>query len=270
MEFEGKTALVTGKEEKILCCKYRRVFISISGSTSGIGEGIAVSFAKNGAKVVVTGRDKARLDVVVNACNKASPSGHKALGIIAELTKDEDMKRIIDETVKHFGKLDVLVNNAGRTLFSSVEDANLMKTFDMMYATNLRPFIYMSNLAIPHLVKTKGCIVNISSTSAIKPEREMLPTNVIDSGKDMVTRTFALELGPKGVRVNSVRPGWIKTPAYEKEGLVFEQMEGLKKQPIKKHGDPSDVAHCVLFLASPRSAFITGACLQTDGGLSDA
>ncbi|RWS15756.1 dehydrogenase/reductase-like protein [Dinothrombium tinctorium] len=251
MEFENKVVLVTG-------------------SSSGIGEQIALDFAKNGAKVVVTGRNQERVEAVRNKCSQISPNQQRAIGVIADLTDDSEMRKLIESTIIEFGQLDVLVNNAGTVKFVAVDDPSLITACDAQYRNNLRPYIYLSNLAIPHLIKTKGCIVNISSTSALKPEPEMLPINVIDAGKDMVTRSMALELGPKGVRVNSVQPGWIKTPMYEKEGLVFEELEGFAKQPLKKVGLPEDVSHCVLFLASSKAAFITGTCLQTDAGLLDA
>ncbi|RWS24505.1 dehydrogenase/reductase-like protein [Leptotrombidium deliense] len=251
MDFEGKVVIVTG-------------------SSSGIGEEIAVSFAKKGAKIVLNGRNQERLQKVFDKCVHSSPTHSKPLMVIADLSVDGDLKRLLDTAISEFGKLDILINNAGESYFAPVDDPEIIDAFDKSVKNNLRPLLVLSNLAIPHLVETKGCIVNISSCMSQKPEPYMLTLSATDSSKEMITRSMALELGPKGVRVNCVRPGFIKTPAYEKSGYVFEDMEFLKKQPIQKHGGPEDVANAVLFLASPESAFITGTCIQVDGGVTDA
>ncbi|RWS22847.1 3-oxoacyl-acyl-carrier-protein reductase-like protein [Leptotrombidium deliense] len=250
MEFEGKVVLVTG-------------------STSGIGEEIVSVFAANGAKVVVTGRDQTRLNNVLQKCEKLAQGKQKPFGFIADITKDEECNKLIDATIKHFGKLDILVNNAGVSQFAAVGDPSLLKAFDDTLAVNVRPTIHLSNLAVPYLTETKGCIVNITSFKAQKPSIMMLPLCATDAAKEMITKSMALELGPKGVRVNCVRAGFIKTPAYENSGYSFEDVMKSVKQSLDKYGAPEDVAHCVLFLCSEKSAFITGTCLQADGGVSD-
>ncbi|RWS27342.1 L-xylulose reductase-like protein [Leptotrombidium deliense] len=248
MEFDGKVVIVTG-------------------STSGNGEHTAIKFAENGAKVVITGRNEQRMQNVVKRCDEVSPKGYKAFGVIADITKEEDCERLINSTVEHYGKLDILVNNAGCAPFGPLEDPKLLSYLDETINVNIRPTVRLSLLAIPHLVATKGNIVNMSSFGAKKPAASMLPLCTTDAAREMITRVMALELGQKGVRVNCVRPGFIKTPVYEAYGFSFEELMKSVKQPLQKLGSPLDVAHCILFLASEKSSFITGSCLTTDGGI---
>ena len=142
--------------------------ILITGSSSGIGAVAAEEFSKAGGQVV-NGRDAQKLTEVGKQCLKVSPKGLKPLEIVADITKEEDCKRLIDSTIKAFGKLDVLVNNAGRGGNTSVDDPNILKTFDELMNLNLRSVVVLTQLSAKHLEKTKGNIINISSGLGLRP-----------------------------------------------------------------------------------------------------
>jgi len=255
LNFEGKVILVTG-------------------SSSGIGEAIAVLFAQLGGRVVVTGRNEARIQGVVEKCLKISPKQLKPLAVVADLTVDEDIHRLIKETIDEWGQIDVLINSAGAARRCPVGDPNSVDVFDFAIKTELRSAFVVSNLAVPHLIKSKGVIVNIGAP--LKPYPGFGPGMIAKAGIEMMTKALALELGPKGVRVNSVSPGMIDTPWAAAMGLPADDLktmsEGMKAfaetLPVPRMGQPADVAAAVVFLASNNSAYITGSSLPVDGGVA--
>ena len=143
--------------------------VLITGSTSGIGAVTAVEFARLGAQVVVTGRRKDRVSAVAKQCAEASPTGAKALEVVADVTNDDDCRRLVADTIKTFKKLDILVNNAGRGVVSSIRDGDILDKYELIMNTNLRSVVRLTHLCVEHLEKTKGNIVNMSSLLALKP-----------------------------------------------------------------------------------------------------
>jgi NAD(P)-dependent dehydrogenase (short-subunit alcohol dehydrogenase family) len=143
--------------------------ILITGSSSGIGAGIAEEFSKAGAQVVITGRNANNLSEVGKQCLKVSPKGLKPLQVVADVSKEEDCKRLIDTTIEKFGKLDVLVNNAGKGHITPIEDTKILEKFDDLMNANLRSVVNLTQLSVKHLEKTKGNIINISSVAGITP-----------------------------------------------------------------------------------------------------
>lgn len=143
--------------------------VIITGSSSGIGAVTAVEFSKAKAQVVITGRNAEKLSEVRKLCLEASPNNLVPLEIVADVSKEEDCKRIIDLTIQKFGRLDILVNNAGRGAYSSVQDAKILEIFDELINLNLRSVICLTQLSVEHLEKTKGNIVNISSVAGLIP-----------------------------------------------------------------------------------------------------
>ena len=149
-DFEGKVVLITG-------------------SSSGIGAATAVQFAKAGANVVVTGRNADRVKAVAKQCRKVSPKKANPLEVLADITKREDLRRLVETTIKTFGRLDILVNNAGFGVLASVTDPEYMDKFQNALDINLNSVVYLTHLSVEHLEKTKGNIINISSVAAIRP-----------------------------------------------------------------------------------------------------
>jgi NAD(P)-dependent dehydrogenase (short-subunit alcohol dehydrogenase family) len=143
--------------------------VIVTGSSSGIGEAIAIHLSQLGAQLVITGRNEDNVKRVAKQCLSVSPKGLKPLQVIADITKDEDAKRLIETTAKEFGKIDVLVNNAGAGWLTIITDPNVMENYEQVMKIDLRAVVYLVHLAIPYLEKTKGNIVNISSVGAIKP-----------------------------------------------------------------------------------------------------
>ena len=146
------------------------MFCLFIGSSSGIGEGIAIHLSSLGANITITGRNVERLKRVGERCRQSSSSSSaKVLEIIGDVSKEEDAARLLNKTIETFGKLDVLVNNAGAYQIASIWDDNYMQNYDMMFHINVRSVVHLTKLAIPYLAKTHGNIVNVSSVSAQKP-----------------------------------------------------------------------------------------------------
>jgi len=225
-----------------------------------------------GANVVVTGRNGDNVKRVANICQSVSPKGLKALEVIADITNDDDAKNLIDSTVNEFGKIDVLVNNAGAGWLTSIYDNNLMDNYEKIMRIDLRSVVYLSHLAVPYLEKTKGNIVNISSGAGLKPFIGFMVYCMAKSALDMFTKCLAIELGPKGVRVNSLNSGVVKTNFVTTMGLDQEKVDKMYEKtaietPLRIVGEPQDIANSVAFLASNDASFITGITMVVDGGI---
>ena len=142
--------------------------VLITGSSSGIGAATAVQFSRAGANVVVTGRRADKVSEVAKECLKVSPKQSKALEVVADVTKPEDLRRLVDTTVKHFGKLDVLVNNAGAGVAANINDKNFYDNYLKVMQINLNSVVYLTHICVEHLEKTKGNIINISSLAGMR------------------------------------------------------------------------------------------------------
>lgn len=178
--------------------------IIVTGASSGIGAATATYLTQLGATVVLTGRNIENLNKVGAECKAIGKQ--KPLLIVADVTNLDDNSRVIDETIKKFGRLDVLVNNAGKGQNGTIETTSL-EQFDDIMDTNLRSVYHLTKLAVPHLIKTKGNIVNVSSVAGTRAFANSLSYCISKAALDQFTRCVALELAPKQVRVNSVNPG---------------------------------------------------------------
>ncbi|RWS24062.1 tropinone reductase 2-like protein [Leptotrombidium deliense] len=249
--------------------KMQKVVI-VTGSTSGIGRETAIRFARLNYHIVVNGRRAELVNEVVNECQSAS--NVKSIGVIADVTKAEDAKRLIDNAIEAFGRIDVLVNNAGVVALTTINDENIIDVYDKIMNTNLRAVIQLCHLSVPHLEKTKGCIVNVSSVAGLNPSDRFAMYNVSKAALDMFTKCLALELGPKGIRVNSINPAYIKTDfGVTNLGASREMMAAFEEiirnnYPLRRVGEAEDVAKGILFLSSEDASFTTGDCLVIDGG----
>lgn len=184
MDFTGKTVIVTG-------------------ASSGIGAQAAREFAKLGANVTLSGRNVENLQEVAKEC---SADGSKTLVIAGDVADLENAKKIIEETIKKFSQIDVLVNNAGVLEVGTIENTSI-EQYDRVMNTNVRAIYHLTMLAVPHLIAMQGNIVNISSVNGIRSFPGVLAYNISKAALDQFTRCVALELAPKNVRVNSVNPG---------------------------------------------------------------
>jgi len=239
----------------------------ITGASSGIGAATAKLFAQRGASLVLTGRNQENLEKVASAC--ASAAG-KPLTIIANLDQEKEVENIVKETVDKMGSLDILVNNAGILEMGTIENSSL-EQYDKIMNTNVRAIYQLTMLAVPHLIKTQGCIVNVSSVNGLRSFPGVLAYNISKSALDQLTRCVALELAPKKVRVNSVNPGVIITDLQRRGGLNEESYAKFLERSKETHalgrpGEAEEVAESIAFLASDAASFTTGVTLPVDGG----
>jgi len=243
--------------------------VLITGASSGIGAGAAEYFAKLGATLALTGRNADNLNKTIENCVTAEGTP-RPLPIIGDITIESDAKMIIEKVIQTFGKLNVLINNAGILDRGTIETTSL-EQYDKVMNTNVRSLYYLTMLAVPHLIATKGNVVNVSSVNGIRSFPGVLAYNISKSAVDQFTRCVALELAPKGVRVNSINPGVIITDIHRRGGLNDEEYEIFLEHSRTTHalgrpGNVEETAAAIAFLASDLASFITAIQLPVDGG----
>jgi NAD(P)-dependent dehydrogenase (short-subunit alcohol dehydrogenase family) len=239
--------------------------VIITGGTSGIGRAAALGFAKQGAKVIITGRRAGPL--------KEAMSDHPNIaGFTADVSLAADAARTINETLNAWGRVDVLVNNAGAGAILPMADATAEKIAGIFAVNVLGPSL-LAAAALPYLAASKGSIVNVSSTLGHKPTAGLSHYAASKAALDHLTRCWALELAPHGVRVNAVAAGPTETGALTgMMGLSPEQAQAVKERereriPLKRRGNPEEVARWIVSLADPASEWVTGQVITVDGGL---
>lgn len=244
--FSGKTALVTG-------------------GGAGIGLSIALSLALEGADVIVTGRSESSLAGATSAHNNITT-------IVADVGKSPDVARIVEHISKDFGRLDILINNAGMAPVTVLADQTLTE-FDDVFNINVRAVVDLSSRALPLLKASKGSIINISSAVASRPLPGMSVYCASKAALRTLTFVWAKELAKDGIRVNSVAVGPVETSIYEKTELSDHAAQAHKAHvtqlvPLGRFGIPQDIASAVAYLASDDACFITGSDIAVDGGFS--
>jgi NAD(P)-dependent dehydrogenase (short-subunit alcohol dehydrogenase family) len=240
--------------------------VLVTGGSTGIGAAVALQLAQAGAKVVITGRHEATL--------RASASRHPAISyVVADIARPGDVARSLDEVRTRFGRLDVLINNAGILEMVALADASaehVRRTFE----TNVEGLIETTRAALPLLRKSKGAIINLATTIADQPFANMSVYCASKAAVLALTRSWAQELAPDGIRVNAVSPGPIETPMFspEKLGIDATSLERLGSSvlgmvPMRRFGKPEEVAQVIAFLASPASSYVSGAQYTVGGGM---
>lgn len=242
--------------------------VIVTGASSGIGAATAVSFAGQGANVVLVARNQAKLDNVTSLCFEA---GKKPLVINADVVKEEDAKRVIEETLKAYGKIDVLVNNAGKNTTVTFGSQDTMAALDDVMTLNYRAVVHLTYLALPYLLQSQGNIINVSSIASTKTFPNGWAYCPSKAAVDSFTKSLALELGPKGVRVNAVNPGPVKTDIIDNMGIpgsvsdkVWESMKAMTA--LHRVSETQEVADVILFLASDKARGVTASRWITDNG----
>ena len=234
----------------------------VTGAGAGIGRAIADMFAGAGAAVVVSDLNREAAEAVATAI---AQEGGKAAGVACNVTKEDDLKSVVQAAVDRFGGLTILVNNAG---------GGGPKPFDMpmddfrrAYELNVFSAFRLCQLAAPHMEKAGGgAILNITSMSGENRNRRMASYGSSKAAQSHLTRNIAFDLGPKNIRVNAVAPGATRTAALE--SVLTPEIEAamLKHTPLKRIGEPADMAHAALFLCSPAASWISGQVLTVSGG----
>ena len=234
----------------------------VTGASRGIGRAIAETFVREGARVVICGR---RAETLEQTAREIGPA---VMPIVCHVGRSEQIKAMVDTVTREFGRIDVLVNNAGTNVAQmpclEVDEG----MFDKMIEINLKSAFRLTQLIAPGMCgRGSGSIVNISSISGVRPQYEGLLYSMTKAALIMMTQSYALELGPRGVRVNAIAPGLIQTVMseyYWKDEARREKR--IENQPIRHLGQPIEIADVAALLASDRSSFITGQTLVVDGG----
>ena len=239
--------------------------VMVTGATSGIGRAVAKRFASASDRVIAIGRDRSALQEVAG---DIADSGGESIAL--DVTNDAEVRTAFEQTMNRTARLDVLVNAAGHISSGSIENTSLA-AWDAMMNVNLRSVFQLMQLAAPHLIETKGNIVNISSVTGLRSFPGVLAYCVSKAGVDQLTRCAALELAPKGVRVNAVNPGVVVTEIHKRGGMSEGDYEKFLEHsktthPLGRVGDAHEIAELVFYLASEKAAWITGATYQIDGG----
>jgi NAD(P)-dependent dehydrogenase (short-subunit alcohol dehydrogenase family) len=239
----------------------------ITGATSGIGKAAALRFAESGALVSVVGRNESALRETVSQIEAVSGLG---LPIAVDLAEETGADRVIEQTLRHYGRLDVLVNAAGHISSGSIEDTN-RDAWDAMMNINLRAVFCLMQAATPALIESKGNIINVSSVTGLRAFPGVLAYCVSKAGLDQLTRCAALELAAKGVRVNAVNPGVVVTEIHKRGGMNEDQYSAFLERskqthPLGRVGQAREIAELIFYLSSDKASWITGATYSIDGG----
>lgn len=242
----------------------------VTGSSKGIGEGIARVFSGEGARVVVVCRTE---DAGMRVAEELGASEGRALFVQTDVTSSEAIQKMINRTIDVFGRLDILVNNAGYHLSKSVENIS-EEEWDFLINTNLRSTFLCSKYAIPHLRKTRGNIINISSMVGQVGQPNAGAYTATKGGQIAMSKGMAIDLAPDGIRVNVICPGWIQTPLVDDWFSQQDDPEKWRRYVFKQHplgriGTVEECGKAALFLACDEdSSFITGITLDVEGGIT--
>jgi NAD(P)-dependent dehydrogenase (short-subunit alcohol dehydrogenase family) len=242
----------------------------ITGASSGIGRATALLFAKNGIDVVAIGRSESELGSVRDDGRGAAGTINTHLADLLEVTQ---IDRVVSDAVDRFGRIDILVNAAGIIKNGDVESTSLDE-WDKMLNINLRTVFALMQKCLPHLENAKGNIVNVSSVTGTRAFPGVLAYCVSKAGVDQLTRCAALELAPRGIRVNAVNPGVVVTNLHKRGGMSPEDYEkfvenAANTHPLGRAGQPEEVAELIYFLSSDKAAWITGGTYAIDGGRAE-
>lgn len=235
--------------------------VIVTGAASGIGAATARKFAVEGASVVLVDADRAGVEEVA-----AQLPG--SVAEVADVSDEQQITALIDEVAEELGSLDVLVNNAGVVVSGDIGSTTTEQWRKVM-AADLDSVFFASRAALPHLKRSRGCIINTSSVSGIRGDWQQAAYDAAKGAVSNLTRAMALDHGADGVRVNAVAPGVVRTGmtegAFDSEETMAKHVERI---PLRRGGEPEDVADVIAFLASDDARFVTGVVLPVDGGVS--
>jgi len=237
----------------------------VTGASRGIGKSTAEVFAREGATVVICGRKRNTLDDV--AAETKGLAG-KVVPMACHVGKVEELQRLVDTTTRDFGKIDILVNNAATNIAQGPGIEMDDGQFDKMIDVNLKSTYRLMRLVAPGMCERgSGSVINIASIAGLRPQYHGLLYSLTKAALIMMTESYALELGPKGVRVNAIAPGLIQTVLSEYYWKGEGKVERLMThQPIRHLGQPVEIAEVALMLASDASSYLTGQTIVVDGG----
>ncbi len=238
----------------------------ITGSGSGMGRATSYVFAEAGAKVVVSDINEKQIEEVSSEINSSNGT---CLKQILDVTNQENINEVIANVIKEFGQLDILINNAGISIPTTIDDENYEESWDRTFNVLLKGQVNLIRAALPFIRESDcGRIVNISSTEGLGATPRISPYTSAKHGVIGLTRSLAVELGSQGITVNCICPGPINTAMTEAIPIEDKQIYARRRVPLKRYGEPEEVAHMTLSLCLPAASFVNGAVLPVDGGLS--
>ena len=238
----------------------------ITGAGSGMGKATAYVFAEAGAKVVVSDINDKQINEVANEIGSSEGT---CLKKTLDVTNQENINEAITNVIKEFGQLDILVNNAGISIPTTIDDENYEESWDKTFDVLLKGQVNLIRAALPFIRKSDcGRIVNISSTEGMGATPRISPYTAAKHGVIGLTRSLAAELGSEGITVNCICPGPINTAMTAAIPTENKQIYARRRVPLKRYGEPEEVAHMTLSLCLPAASFVNGAVLPVDGGLS--
>ena len=238
----------------------------ITGSGSGMGRATSYVFAEAGAKVVVSDINEKQIEEVSSEINSSSGT---CLKQILDVTNQENIKEVIANVIEEFGQLDILINNAGISIPTTIDDENYEQSWDRTFDVLLKGQVNLIIAALPFIRESDcGRIVNISSTEGLGATPRISPYTSAKHGVIGLTRSLAAELGSQGITVNCICPGPINTAMTAAIPIEDKQIYARRRVPLKRYGEPEEVAHMTLSLCLPAASFVNGAVLPVDGGLS--
>lgn len=239
----------------------------ITGATSGIGEAVALMYAKEGAKVAAVGRNAENGNKLVD---KISKDGGKAIFIQCDLRDVESIPKIKDEVLEKYGRIDILFNSAGVLVHKPFLEQNI-EDLELIFETNFRSYVIMMQSIIPSMVdQGKGNIINVASISSVWPELNSYFYGAMKAGVTNISRNIAKEFSRKGIRVNCILPGPINTnmtPDVIKNDLEAQQALIDEVGMLGRLGEANDIAYAAVYLGSDEASFVTGVNLIVDGGV---
>lgn len=240
----------------------------ITGGSEGLGKATAILFAKEGAKVIITGRTESKLQ---NTVEEAKQQGVEIDYLVGDVSDEQRTIETVDHILDKYGKIDILFNNAG-VLYAAVTHETDTEIWDRIFDINVKGTYLMTKHVLPHMLeKGYGCIVNNSSVVGLKAVPGIAAYNASKGAVTQLTRSTALEYADKGIRVNAICPGTIETPmvwgmldSMEDRNAAEEMFKSF--HPMGRLGKPDEIAHAVLFLCDDNIGFMTGTMLSVDGG----
>jgi 3-oxoacyl-[acyl-carrier protein] reductase len=238
----------------------------VTGAGSGMGRATALVFAAEGARIVVTDINEKNASLVSEQINDL---GGNSISVFLDVTNKKNIEEAITKTIKHFGQLDYLINNAGISSVTPIDDKNYDEHWHSTLDVVLTGQVNLIRASLPYLLKSDAArIVNISSTEGFGATAYHSPYTAAKHGVIGLTRSMALELGPKGLTVNCICPGPINTDMTNSIDKKDKETFARRRVGLKRYGEPEEVAHATLSLCLPASSFINGVALPVDGGLS--
>jgi NAD(P)-dependent dehydrogenase (short-subunit alcohol dehydrogenase family) len=246
---------------------FENKIIIVTGATSGIGRATAIKLAAQKGSIMAIGRDCEALEQLKLEIQR---TGGIVKTLPADVTVEKNVQNIVQETVKEFGGINVLINAAGIIANGTIENTNL-DAWDKMMNTNLRSVFHLMKETVPYLTESRGNIVNVSSVAGLRSFPGVLAYCVSKAAVDQLTRCASLELAPQGIRVNAVNPGVVITNLHRRSGMDETKYSTFlehsrETHPLGRAGQPEEIAELIGFLASDKAGWITGVTYSIDGG----